>query len=305
MLPIYTPVLAELEGEFTVHKLWTARDPDAFMQEVSGRVRGAVTTGLLGFSRSRFEALPKLEIVACFGTPRGTVDLTVAKERRVVVTNTPDFITETVADLAMGLLIAVMRRICESDRFVRAGKWLQAAPLVGREVNGKICGIVGLGRIGRAIAKRAEAFGMSVCYHGPHQKPDAAWPYYPDLESMAREADCLVVCCPLTPASRNLVDAHILDALGLEGFLVNVARGPVVDEAALLAALGSRRIAGAGLDVFWDEPRVPAELMAMEHVVLVPHIGSSTQEIREERGRKLLANLRAHFAAKPVLNPLA
>jgi len=305
MLPIYAPVLAALEGEFTVHKLWTARDPDAFMQEVSGRVRGAVTTGLLGFSRSRFDALPKLKIVACFGTPHGTVDLAVAKERGVVVTNTPDTINETVADLAMGLLVAVMRRICESDRFVRAGKWLKSAPLAGREVHGKICGIVGLGRIGRAIAKRAEAFGMAVCYHGPRQKPDAAWPYHSDLESMARAADCLVVCCPLTPASINLVDARILDALGPEGFLVNVARGPVVDEAALIAALGSRRIAGAGLDVFWDEPRVPAELLAMEHVVLVPHIGSSTQEIREERGRKLLANLRAHFAGKPVLNPLA
>jgi lactate dehydrogenase-like 2-hydroxyacid dehydrogenase len=305
MVPIYAPVLAELERDFTVHKLWTARDPDAFMQEISARVRGAVTTGLLGFSRSRFDTFPKLEIVACFGTPRNTVDLAVAKARGIVVTNTPDFITETVADLAMGLLITVMRRICENDRFVRAGKWLTAASTPGREVHGKTCGIVGMGRIGRAIAKRAEAFGMAVCYHGPREKHDAGWPYYPDLESMAREADCLVACCPLTAETRNLIDARILDALGPEGFLVNVARGPVVDEAALIAALGSRRIAGAGLDVFCDEPRVPAELLAMEHVVLVPHIGSSTQEIREERGRKLLANLRAHFAGKPVLNPVA
>ena len=146
---------------------------------------------------------------------------------------------------------------------------------------------------------------MSVCYHGPREKQDAAFPYFPDLESMAREADCLVVCCPLTPETRNLVDARILDALGPEGFLVNVARGPVVDEAALLAALANKRIAGAGLDVFWDEPRVPAALTEMENVVLVPHIGSSTREIREERGKKLLANLRAHFAGKSVLNPLA
>ncbi len=305
MLPIYAPVVAELERELTVHKLWAASDPDAFMREISGRVRGAVTSGSVGFSRSRFEALPKLEIVGCFGTPNGTVDLAVAKARGVVVTNTPDSITDTVADLAMGLVVTVMRRICESDRFVRAGKWHTAAPFAGREVNGKTCGIVGFGRIGRAIAKRAAAFGMTVCYHGPHQKPDAAWPYYPDLESMARVADCLVACCPLTPASRNLIDARILDALGPQGFLVNVARGPVVDEAALLAALANKRIAGAGLDVFWDEPRVPAELLAMEHVVLVPHIGSSTREIREERGRKLLANLRAHFAGKPVPNRFA
>ncbi len=293
--PIYAPALAELEREFTVHKLWTARDPDAFMKEVSAGVRGVVTTGLLGFSRSQIEMLPKLEIIASFGNPRGTVDLAVAKERGVIVTNTPDSITETVADLALGLLIAVMRRICESDRFVRAGKWLNSPPPAGREVRGKTCGIVGLGRIGRGIARRVEACGMSVCYHGPRQKQDAAWPYYPNLESMAREADCLVVSCPLTPATRGLVDARILDALGPEGFLINVARGPVVNEPALISALANRRIAGAGLDVFWDEPRVPAELMAMEHVVLVPHIGSSTREIREERGVKLLANLRAHF----------
>ena len=146
---------------------------------------------------------------------------------------------------------------------------------------------------------------MSVCYHGPHRKPDVAWPYHADLESMAREVDCLVVACPATPATRNLVDARILDALGPEGFLINISRGANVDEAALIAALRDGRIAGAGLDVFRDEPRVPAELIAMEQVVLLPHIGSTTREVREERGVKLLANLRAHFAGKPVLSPLA
>jgi len=304
-VPIYAPALAELEGEFTVHKLWTAPDRDAFLQQISPRVRGAVTTGPFGFSREYFEALPKLEIVACYGTPNRTVDLTAAKERRVVVTNTPDSITEAVADLALGLLIAVMRRICEHDRYVRAGKWLEAPAPPGREVRGKTCGIVGLGRIGRGIARRVEACGMSVRYHGPHRKPDVAWPYYSDLESMAREVDCLVIACPATPATRNLVDARILDALGPEGFLINVSRGVNVDETALIAALRDGRIAGAGLDVFRDEPRVPAELLAMEHVVLVPHIGSSTLEVREGRKEKLLANLRAHFAGKPVLNPLA
>ncbi len=301
--PIYAPALAELEREFTVHKLWTAHDPDAFLQELSSRVRGAVTTGLHGFSRKSFEALPKLEIVACYGTPNRTVDLAAAKERGVIVTNTPDSITEAVADLALGLLIAVMRRICASDRYVRAGKWLERPAPPGREVRGKACGIVGLGRIGRGIARRVEACGMSVCYHGPHRKPDVAWPYHADLESMAREVDCLMVACPATPATRNLVDARILDALGPEGFLVNVSRGVNVDEAALIAALRDGRIAGAGLDVFRDEPRVPAELIAMEQVVLVPHIGSSTLEIREGRKEKLLANLRAHFAGEPVPTP--
>ena len=252
LAPIYAPTLAELETEFTVHKLWTARDADAFMNELSGRVRGAVTTGLAGFKRSHIEALPKLEIIACFGTAHGTLDLAAAKEHRVIVTNTPDWMTETVADLALGLLIAVMRRICEADRFVRAGKWPAGPFPMGSELRGKTCGIVGLGNIGRGVARRAEAFGMSVCYYGPRQKPDVAYPYYADLEAMARRSDCLVVACPATAATRNLVDERILDALGPEGFLVNVARGSIVDEPALCAALASLRIAGAGLDVFRD-----------------------------------------------------
>lgn len=305
LAPLYAPTLAELEREFTVHKLWMAHDPIAFMREVSGRVRGLVTVGLVGFTRQHVEALPKLEIIASFGGGPRTFDLAAAKERGVVVTNTPDSIADDVADLAVGLLIAVMRRICECDRYVRAGRWPAGLPPMGRGLTGKICGIVGLGAIGSRIAKRAEAFGMSCYYHGPRKKPDVSFPYYADLEKMARNADCLVVACPETPATRKLVDARILDALGPDGFLVNVARGAIVDEAALVAALRENRIAGAGLDVFWDEPRVPAALVALDNVVLVPHIGSSTLEVRAERGRKLLANLRAHFAGQPVLTPVA
>jgi lactate dehydrogenase-like 2-hydroxyacid dehydrogenase len=197
-----------------------------------------------------------------------------------------------------------MRRICESDRFVRSGQWLTRTMAMGRELGGKTCGIVGLGAIGRQVAKLADAFGMSVRYHGPRRKEGTTFPYHADLEELARLSDCLVVTCPLTPETRGLVDARILDALGPEGFLVNVARGPVVDEQALIAALRDGRIAGAGLDVYWDEPRVPAELLAMENVVLTPHMGSSTREVREERGRKLLANLRAHFAGQTVPNPV-
>ena len=304
LVPIYAPTLAELEREYTVHKLWTAHDPDALVKEVSGRVRGVVTTGSSGTSSSLFEALPRLEIIACFGTPRGTVDLAVAKGRGVVVTNTPDSITEDVADLAMGLIVAVMRRIAEADRFVRAGRWLSGLLPPGTGVGGKTCGIIGLGAIGLRIAKRAEAFGMSVCYHGPRRKEGVVYAYYPELAGLARESDCLVVACPATPRTRSLVDARILDALGPDGYLINIARGPIVDEQALIAALREKRIAGAGLDVFWDEPRVPAELAVMEQVVLAPHIGSTTREIREERGVKVLANLRAHFAGKPALTPL-
>jgi len=302
LVPIYAPTLAALEREYTVHKLWTARDPDALVKGVSGKVRGAVTSGSSGMSSGLIEALPRLEIIGCLGTPRGTVDLGLAKGRGVIVTNTPDSIIEDVADLAMGLIVAVMRRIAEADRFVRAGKWKAGVFPPGSGLGGKTCGIIGLGAIGKGIAKRAEAFGMSVCYHGPRRKEGATYAYYPDLVSLARESDCLVVACTSTPETRNLVNSRILDALGPDGYLINIARGPIVDEQALIAALREKRIAGAGLDVFWDEPRVPAELAAMEQVVLAPHIGSTTREIREERGAKLLANLRAHFAGKSVLN---
>jgi hydroxypyruvate reductase len=187
---------------------------------------------------------------------------------------------------------------------VRAGRWLSGLLEPGTGLGGKTCGIIGLGAIGREIAKRAEAFGMTVRYHGPRRKDGVDYPFDPDLESLARASDCLVVACASTPQTRSLVNVRILDALGPEGYLVNIARGPIVDQQALIAALHERRIAGAGLDVYWDEPRVPAELTRMEQVVLAPHIGSTTREVREERGRKLLANLRAHFSGKPVPTPL-
>ena len=306
LVPIYAPTLAELEREYTVHKLWTAQDPDALMRQVADRVSVVVTTGLAGYNRRHVEALPKLKLIACFGNPHGMSadDRAAAAERRINVTNTPDSITSVVADLATGLVLAVMRRIAEGDRFVRAGKW-PAGPLApGRDLAGKTCGIVGLGRIGLEIARRAEVFGMTVRWHGPRAKPDVRYPYHADIEELARLSDCLVVICPLAPETRGLVNARVLDALGPDGHLVNVARGPVVDQAALIAALKEKRIAGAALDVYWDEPRVPAELATMENVVLTPHIGSTTREIREERGRKLLANLRAHFSGKPLPTPV-
>ncbi len=302
LVPLYAPTLAALEKEYAVRKLWAEQDPDAYMRQECGAVRAVVTTGLAGFRRRHIEALPALEIIASFGDLHGTPapDRAAAAERGVTVTNTPDAIAGTVADLAIGLLIALMRRIAEGDRFVRSGKWPAGPPPPGRDLGGKTCGIIGMGRIGREIARRAEVCGLSVRYHGPRRKADVAYPFEADLESLARQSDCLVVICPHTPETRGMVNARILDALGPEGFLVNVARGPVVDQAALLSALRENRIAGAGLDVYWDEPRVPAELAAMENVLLTPHLGSHTREIREERGRKVLANLRAHFAGEAV-----
>ena len=300
---IYQPAMDELEREFTVHKLWQAADAAQMLKDVGPGIRALVTPGIIGFTRAQVEALPKLEIIAMFGS-NATLDLAPARERGIAVTNTPDSISGAVADLALGLMIASMRRICEGDCFVRSGAWPTTTPPVGREVRGKVCGIVGLGRIGAGVAARAEACGMAVRYQGPRRKPQVAYPYHEDVLSLARASDCLVVTCPSTPATRNLIDAQVLDALGAEGFLINVARGAIIDEEAMIAALAEKRIAGAGLDVYRDEPQVPAVLRALDNVVLTPHVGSTTYEVREERKRKLLTNLRAHFAGQPLLSPL-
>jgi hydroxypyruvate reductase len=301
-VPIYAPALAELEREFSVHKLWTAKDASRFVEDTGANVRAVVTTGLLGCKREMMEKLPALELIACFGTPHGTVDHAAAAARKIVVTNTPDWISGAVAELAAGMAIALMRRIVENDRFVRAGRWLQGAPRAGNTVANKTCGIVGLGRIGRETAVRLEACGMTIAYQGPRRKPDVNYAYYADVESLARDSDCLVVTCPSTPETRNLIDASVLAALGASGFLVNVARAAIVEESALIDALKRNQIAGAALDVFWDEPRVPAAFLEMDNVVLLPHIGSTTEEIRVERGIKLMANLHAHFSGAPVPN---
>jgi lactate dehydrogenase-like 2-hydroxyacid dehydrogenase len=304
MRAIYEPTIAELEHDFTVHRLWLQKDPDAFLHKHGADARVVVTTTPYGFSLRDFDCFPKMEMLGCFGPYYTLIDRVAAKQRGVKITHTPGSTAEPVADLAMGMIIAVMRRLCESDRFVRAGKWAAGVFPAGTEVRGKTCGIIGFGRIGREIARLAGAFGMRVCYHGPQRKNDVEFEYFADLEAMARAADCLVVTCALTETTRDLVDARILTALGPAGYLVNVARGPIVDEDALIAALGSGGIAGAALDVFRDEPQVPAALRAMANVVLAAHIGTSTKEVRESRHRMLLTDMRAWLAGQPLQYPV-
>lgn len=302
----YAPTIAELERRYTAHKLWLAATPaerEAKLREIGPRVRGAVTTGLLGCDAATMDALPKLEIIASFGAPRTSLDIEAAKARGIICASTPDNITEAVADVALGLMIDLMRGITRGDRHIRAGGWEKELMAPGRDLRQKRCGIIGMGRIGQFIATRVEAFGMPVSYFGPRKK-DVPYPYYDDLQALAREADVLLVCCPLSAQTRGLVTAKVLDALGPNGFLINVARGAVVDEAALTIALKEKRIAGVGLDVFWDEPRVPQVFREFDNVVMSPHIGSHTLEVREERGRKVLANLEAHFAGKAVPYPV-
>lgn len=297
---VYEPAIKALAPDYDVHKLWEQADPAAYLRTPQPHIRAVVTPGVPGFRGEQIANLPGLEIVACFGVGHGTLDVAAARARGITVANTPDDSTENVADLAMGLMLAVMRGICESDRFVRAGTWEKKPFRMGTALNGKLCGIIGLGNIGRAIARRAEASGMKIGYFGPRRKDDVPYAFHAELVALARAADCLVIACPERPDTRGIVNAEVLAALGARGYLVNIGRGSVVDEPALVEALEQKTIAGAGLDVFADEPRVPPALKELDNVVLTAHIGTSTQEIRDERSAKLLANLRAHFAGEPV-----
>jgi len=266
---IYGPSQARLEADYTVHRLWQAPDRDAFVRDVAPRVEVLVTTGGAGASRALIEQLPRLRLIACFGVGVDAIDLAAARERSVAVTNTPDVLTDDVADLAIGLMLAALRGIATADRYVRAGLWLRANMPLQTRMSGKRLGIVGMGRIGQAIARRASAFDMSITWNGPRPK-DLPWRYEPDLLALARSVDVLVAACPGGATTRGLISRAVLEALG-PGVFVNIARGSVVDEAALVDLLVTQRLGGAALDVFADEPRVPEALFALDHVVLQPH----------------------------------
>ena len=302
--PMFPGTIETIEREFTAYKLYQAQDRKALIASVAERVRGIATVGTVGAKAELIEALPKLEIIACFGVGYDGVDVDAARRHGVIVTNTPDVLTDCVADLTLSLLLAVARGICAADRYVRNGRWLQGSMPLSSKVGGKLCGIVGLGRIGVAVAERARAFGMNIAYHGPRPK-DVPYRYYPSLIELARDADYLVLTLPGGPETRHLIDAAVIDALGPEGTLINVARGSVVDETALVDALRSGRLGAAGLDVYEDEPHVPEALLTMDNVVLLPHIGSATRETRAAMGELTVANLRAHFAGQPVLTRVA
>ncbi|MBM3565101.1 MAG: 2-hydroxyacid dehydrogenase [Alphaproteobacteria bacterium] len=279
--------------------------PPARAQGWDKSIRGVVSWARLTVTREMMDCLPGLEIVAGFGVGYDRFDLQAAKEKGIVVTNTPDVLNDDVADIAMGLMIAASRRIAALDRFVRAGRWAAGeAPAMARKVTGKRLGIAGLGRIGRAIARRAQAFDMKIAYTGPRAYADVPYAYVSDLVALARESDFLMIACRADPATRHMVNAKVLAALGAKGILVNIARGSVVDEAALVRALKDGTLGGAGLDVFADEPRAPAELFALDNVVLTPHVASSTVETRTAMGDLVIANLESHFAGRGPLTPV-
>ena len=298
-------VMESLERDYSVHHYWQSDDQSGFLAQVGPGVRGIATSGHHGASAAMMEACPKLEIISSYGVGYDAVDVPQAQAREVIVTNTPDVLNDDVSNLAIALLLDVTRRVSGGDRYVREGRWLKEGDMpLARAIHGRTLGILGLGRIGKLIAQKAEVFGCEVAYHGRQQQDDQPYRYFASLVELAEASDFLVVICPGGAATEKLVDRAVLDALGPDGILINVARGSVVDEPALVAALEEGRLGGAGLDVFVAEPKVPEALLAMEQVVLQPHRGSATVETRHAMGQLMLDNLKAHFAGRPVLTPV-
>ena len=284
-----------LAGEFDVHLLANETDPRAFLAAHGAEFVGVATSARFGADAALIDALPNLKVIGSFGVGFDTIDLDAACRRGVAVGNTPDVLTDCVADLALGLLIDVARGISAADRFVRRGDWLRGAfPLMTR-FSGKRLGIVGLGRIGRAVAKRAAGFEMQVCYHDREAIDGVAYGFESSLVELARWADFLVVAVAGGAQTRKLISRDVIDGLGAKGFLVNISRGSVVDEAALVDALVNKRIAGAALDVFENEPNVPGALLSLDNVVLLPHIASGTRETRQAMADLTFNNLRSFF----------
>jgi hydroxypyruvate reductase len=290
----------QLSEAFDWHRLVDESDPQAYLAAHGREFEGLATAGFA--DAALIDALPALRVISSFGVGVDRIDLAAAARRGVPVGNTPDVLNDCVADLALGLIIDVARGIGASERYLRRGLWPQAPYPLQRKVSGKRLGIVGLGRIGKAIARRAEAFDLALRYHNRRPATDTTMTYEPSLAELARWADFLVVIVPGGASTHHLIDAGVLEALGPEGYLINVARGSVVDEPALLRALTERRIAGAALDVFEHEPQVPAALMALDNVVLVPHIGSATVETRAAMAQRVFDNLHAFFQTGRVIS---
>ena len=295
--------LERLQNEFTSIKLWEAPDRDAALK-AAAHMRALAHFGHSKVDGKLMDALPKLEIISNFGVGVDQIDLDAAKQRKIIVTNTPDVLNDCVADTALALVLNTLRKFPQSEAYLRSGFWPTRGtyPLT-TSVGGKTLGILGLGRIGEAIAKRAQAFGMKIRYHNRNKK-NVPYPYDADPVALAKNSDVLLVVTPGGAGTAKLVNAKVLDALGPQGYLVNVARGSVVDELVLLRYLQEKKIAGAGLDVFEHEPKVPVEFYTLDNAVLFPHVASATVETRKAMGDLQVENLHLHFAGKPVRTPV-
>src|SRR3569833_327418 len=283
----------ELAAKYTDHKLHDAADKDALLAEIRDRVRGIAGGNV---QAELMDKLPRLEIIDNFGVGYDTIGTKAAKARNIRVTNTPTVRIDAVAEITIVLTIALARRIPQAHQFVRDGNWVKGNFPLLSELNGKTVGILGLGRIGREIAVRAQAMKMRVVYHGRHKQADEPFVYYSDLAEMARDADWLVVIATGGKGTEKIVSRAVLQALGPDGYLVNMARGSLVDQAAMVEMLASKALGGAARDVFDGEPQVPPALFALDNVVLSPHQGSATRQTRDKMGALMVANLAAWFA---------
>ena len=294
-----------LEAVYSVHRYWEAADQPGLLAKHGQDIRAVATRGDLGVSGGLIAALPGLEMIGCYGVGTDGIDLAACRARGIKVSNTPDVLTGETADLALALMLAFARAIPQGDRYVRSGTWADNGnmPLASR-LHGKRLGIVGLGRIGKAVAKRATAFDMRIAYFGRAGQLDQPYRFFGSLTDLAADSDYLVATLAGGAATAKLITADVLRALGPKGVFVNVARGSVVDETALLDALEKKTIAGAALDVYLNEPRIDQRFHALDNTVLMPHVGSATVETRRAMGQLMRDNMAAHFAGQPLLTPV-
>ena len=300
---MWPPYLEALKEAFVVHDRTHESDPAAFAL-AAPRIRAIAGGGESQVTRGLIAELPALEVISVFGVGYDRYDVGAAHERGIPVTNTPDVLTDDVADMGISLMLAIARTVPQADKYVREGMWPNGPMPLARKVSGARLGIVGLGRIGSAIARRAAGFDMSIAYTSRNKVADSPYTYYPTPAALAAEVDFLMVITPGGTGTKGLINAEVLNALGAKGYLINVARGSVVDESVLITALQNNVIAGAALDVFENEPHVPAVLCAMSNVVLTPHVASATWQTRRAMADLAFGNLQAHFAGKPLLTPV-
>jgi len=295
-----------LESEYQVIKLWKEKDPEATLQNCKSDIQVILSTyNGIPVTRKMIEALPNLELIAQYGAGLNNVDVIASRERDIAVISTPDAPSIDTADTAMALILTTVRRIVEADMFVRVGKWSNGAFPLSPSLRGKTVGLCGFGRIGQAIAKRCQAFEMNIVYHSPRPKTELPFQHFDSLKDMAMQVDILVMACIGGDTTKHIANASIFKALGPKGFFINIARGSVVNIEDLLVALSNKEIAGAGLDVYENEPSVPHALISMDNVVLLPHIGGGTNETRSEMGRLVIANIMAHSNGEALISPVA
>ena len=303
--PMPAAVIAALDARFTLHRLWEQADADAYLAEHGSTIRGLAANTLAGqVGATLFARLPALEIVANFGVGYDNIDAQAAAARGIMVTNTPGVLDAEVADLALGLLLATIRRLPQADRYVREGCWEQAPFPLSPTLRGRKVGILGLGAIGQQIARRLEGFDVAIAYHQRTRRNDVAYAYHDSPVALAEACDVLIAIVPGGASTRHLVNAEVLEALGKNGIFINVARGSVADQPALIAALREGTILAAGLDVYADEPHVPDALRAMDNVVLLPHLGSASEQTRAAMGQLVVDNLISWFDTGAALTPV-